>query len=389
MTQLDRFRKLASGAVLGVALAPAALAAEPSDHFTLIHSAWSGGWQWGHVAPALEANGYRSAANDLPGHGADKTPAANIALQSYVQSVVDDLDQLEGTTILVGHSFGGVIASQIAEARPEKVSAIVYLCAFLLPDGVSFLDATKGVETSDVLNNLVFSDAGDSVSIAPDALHQAVAHDVPAEAFAQAEPNLVREPTAPLGEKLVLTDDNYGQVPRYYVECAQDRAIPVDIQRAMHASQGVDHVYTLNASHMPVFSMPDQVVAVLQDIADREKARNLAIKARNGWADAINAGDADAAADFYAPNAIVKAGRFGMLTGRPALRNFWAEMIEQGATDARLFDTSVRVIDESTVGITSGWRMNVGEGRITTEIWRILPDDTAVLRRGEFTMNAQ
>ncbi len=67
--------------------------------------------------------------------------------------------------ILVGHSLGDIIISQAAENRPDKVRSLVYLCAFLLPTGGSFMKATDGVKGSMVLDNLVMSDDQTSVMI--------------------------------------------------------------------------------------------------------------------------------------------------------------------------------------------------------------------------------
>ena len=49
--------------------------------------------------------------------------------------------------------------------------------------------------------------------------HEAFAHDVPDDAFAQARPMIVPEPTAPLGARLSITQEEWGRIPRYYVEC--------------------------------------------------------------------------------------------------------------------------------------------------------------------------
>jgi pimeloyl-ACP methyl ester carboxylesterase len=236
--------------------------------FVMVHSAWMGGWSLEHVRNGLTAKGYASAAPDLPAHGQDKTPVADVSMAAYVKTVTDVIDKVKGQVILVGHSFGGVIASQVAEERPDKIKAINYLCAFMLPNGASFMDATQGVKHSNVLNNLYFSEDKLLVGIKEEALHEAVAHDVPEAAFLAAKPYLVLEPTRPLGEKLKLTDNRYGQVPRFYTQCTKDNAIPLDVQNAMIEQSPVVKTYQLPSSHAPIFSMPDKVVEVLVDVAE-------------------------------------------------------------------------------------------------------------------------
>ena len=148
------------------------------------------------------AHGHRFSAPGLPAHGDNTANPADVTSASYLQTIIADLDKTPGKSTRVGHSFGGIVASRVAEARPDKVQAVGYLCAFRLPNGVSFLDATANVTTSEVPNNSVFWAAKLTVGINEAALHCAVASDVPAGDFAAAKPNLVAEPTCPLGEKL-------------------------------------------------------------------------------------------------------------------------------------------------------------------------------------------
>ena len=354
------------------------------NDFTFIHSAWMGGWQWGHVGGGLEGAGYTVSAPDLPGHGTDKTRPENITMNDYVKTMTDILDGKEEKTVLVGHSFGGVVASQVAEARPEKVEAIVYLCAFMLPNGASFLDATQGVTTSQVLNNLVFTDDGSAVGIKESALHEAVAHDVPMEAFAAAKPNLVLEPTAPLGAKLSLTDQGYGSIPKYYVECAQDNAIPLPIQRAMHGSQDVEKVYSLDTSHGAIFSKPEEVANILTDIAAREHVRNAVNTASQNWQNAFNSGDAKAAASLYEQDAVMVAKPFGTYEGRPSIQTFWEGLVKGGYSDVAYVNPKLTILDTQTAQVTSDWTMNKAKGVITNELWVIQPDGTALLREDHF-----
>ena len=234
-----------------------------AEAFVLVHSAWLGGWAWDPVARRLEEEGHKVFTPDLPGHGQDRTPPAAVTMKGYVRAVTDVLDALPAPAILVGHSLGGIVISQAAEERPEKVSALVYLCAFLLPTGGSFLQATAGVNGSMVLDNLIMAKDGASVTIKEDVLHEAFAHDVPAIEFAKARPLAVPEPTAPLGTPLVVTDERWGRIPRYYIECLDDRAIPPAVQRAMYTAIPVRKVFSMATSHAPNFAAPQQLVSHL------------------------------------------------------------------------------------------------------------------------------
>jgi pimeloyl-ACP methyl ester carboxylesterase len=188
-------------------------------------------------------------------------------MDAYVKAVTDVLDAQPEPVILVGHSLGGIVISQAAEYRPEKVRALVYLCAFLLPSGGSFMEATRNVKGSMVLDNLVMAQDRSFVSVNSDVMHEAFAHDVPTETFAQAKGLLAREPVAPLTAPLSLTKERWGRLPRYYIECLADRAIPPAVQRAMYTAIPVRKVFSLNTSHVPNFSAPEELTACLQKVA--------------------------------------------------------------------------------------------------------------------------
>ena len=82
--------------------------------FLLIHGAWEGAWSWAETTAYLENNGHTVKAIDLPGHGDDKTPTSDINMALYANRVKDELTKTEGQVILVGHSFGGFVISQVA-----------------------------------------------------------------------------------------------------------------------------------------------------------------------------------------------------------------------------------------------------------------------------------
>src|SRR5688572_25619526 len=103
--------------------------------YVMIHGAWHGGWCWDKVRRRLEDAGHRVVTPDLPGHGDDRTETAAVTLDAYAGRVCEALDAQAEPVILVGHSMGGVIITAAAERRPEKVRALVYLCAFLPGDG--------------------------------------------------------------------------------------------------------------------------------------------------------------------------------------------------------------------------------------------------------------
>ena len=237
------------------------------ETYVLVHSAWLGGWQWENVAKTLKDNGHTVLTRDLPGHGNDKTPPAEITMKDYVRTLSNILKKQDKPVILVGHSFNGITVSQVAELHPKKVKKLVYVTAFLLPNGGSFFKAVQGVEGSKAVENFYLSEDKSYALVKEEEIQNAFAHDIPKEAFDGAKPYIVPEPAAPLMYELEITDTNFGKIPKYYVECTEDRAIPIEIQRAMYKGK-VKKSYSLKSSHTPNFSQPGKLADILMEVIE-------------------------------------------------------------------------------------------------------------------------
>ena len=237
--------------------------------YVLVHAAWLGGWQWENVKKELQANGHTVLTPDLPGHGSDQTAPGDITMEDYIENLSALLNKQSKPVILVGHSFNGITASQVAEFHPEKVKSLVYLTAFLLPNGSSFLRAVQGVKGSTAVDNFAFSEDKSYAFVNEEEIQNAFAHDIPKEAFDKAKPYIVPEPAAPLSYELEITENAFGNIPKYYIECTEDRAIPIDIQRAMYQGK-VKKSYSLESSHTPNFSQPDKLATILLEIANEK-----------------------------------------------------------------------------------------------------------------------
>jgi len=66
---------------------------------------------------------------------------------------------------------------------------------------------------------------------------------------------------------LHLTDSNFGRVPRFYIECTEDRAVTPFIQQKMYTETPCQKVYSMDTSHSPFFSKAHELVSIFLDIA--------------------------------------------------------------------------------------------------------------------------
>lgn len=128
--------------VTGCATAPAP-APQPPEASTIVfvHGAWGGGWQFRKVAPLLEARGYTVYRPTMTGLGERVHLAGpEIGLATHLQDIVNVLEFEDlHEVVLVGHSYGGMVISGIAERVPARIAQLVYLDAILPEDGDSVL----------------------------------------------------------------------------------------------------------------------------------------------------------------------------------------------------------------------------------------------------------
>jgi pimeloyl-ACP methyl ester carboxylesterase len=109
----------------------------PTCTWLVLHGAWHGAWCWQRVAPLLERRGIRGIAPDLPGMGEDRTALSAITLDAWTGFAANLVKQQPEPVVLVGHSRVGIVISQAGEHVPDRIAALVYLAAFLVPDSAS------------------------------------------------------------------------------------------------------------------------------------------------------------------------------------------------------------------------------------------------------------
>lgn len=234
--------------------------------YVLIHGAWHGGWCWDRVVPLLKRAGHSVEAPDLPGHGRDRTPIPEISLQSYAERVCEVLDAQPEPVILVGHSMGGIVITQTAEYRPDRVRTLVYLCAFLPRNGESLLQLAQTDSESLVLPNLAMASDQSSTTVRDEAIKEAFYADCSDEDVTWATSRLVPDPLAPMTTPVSTTPGNFGRVPKVYIECRQDRAIPISLQKRMYMASPCQQIISMDTSHSPFLSAPERLVEHLTSL---------------------------------------------------------------------------------------------------------------------------
>jgi pimeloyl-ACP methyl ester carboxylesterase len=273
-----------------------------------VHGSWVDGSIWRPVISVLEAHGHVARAIDLPGSGAsakeptaygkrpldavafatEPSPNADVTQEERTQAVVslveETVRETGGPVVLVGQSLGGLTVTAVAEAIPDRLRAIVYISGFLQSPGMSAIALLQHATFAGSLVPSLFladpqavgasridprSDDAEYRARMKTALGADVSEADFAAAFAGAHCD------DPAGVMLVpahITAERFGRVPRHYVRCLEDRAIPLQGQDFMIAA--VDsalgsqtHTHTLATSHFPFASQPKALAEILLAIA--------------------------------------------------------------------------------------------------------------------------
>jgi len=240
--------------------------------FLLIHGAMHGAWCWERVVPLLESHGHTVTVPDLPGLGADTTPASEVSLTSWGRFTADILQNLPGKCILAGHSMGGMVISQAAEYAPERISALVYVTALLPTNGLAAFDLTRGDDILGDASRIQLQPTPDGqyiVPVDPDNARAFFYGETAKDWADRAMSLIVPQPLAVMQAPAALSAERFGSVPRAYIECLRDRILSINLQRSMQAAAPCETVLEIDTDHSPFYSAPEELAAHLLEIAAR------------------------------------------------------------------------------------------------------------------------
>lgn len=230
--------------------------------FVLVAGAWHGAWCWQRLVPLLEARGHFVLTPELPGTGASRADPATASLDGWARLIAELVSVQSGPVVLVGHSRGGAVISRAAQMAHQNLRMLVYLAAYLLPQG-TVAAAARADDASLIPDNMIAADSGVTCTLRPEILREAFYGDCDDETFGFARTRLSPEPLKPLVSPLKISADVFGKVPRAYVECTRDRTISLRAQRQMQAALPCEPVFTLESDHSPFLSHPRELADLL------------------------------------------------------------------------------------------------------------------------------
>lgn len=239
--------------------------------FVAVHGGCHGAWAWDYLIPELAKLGHELIAVELPGHGERAHEVST--LSGYRDAVVA---QMRPGDILLGHSSGSVVATMAADARPDLVAHIVYLCGILPVEGQPLPTATTSTKlgggTSDsphdddaVLDTYIKpTEDGSAFYFERQGAVMAFYNDCDEDMVDWAFSRLVPEPFAPLGVPVSVPTFWAADLPRSFIMGTIDASCPPALAKSESTRLGVDPL-VIESGHSPFLSRPAELARLLQE----------------------------------------------------------------------------------------------------------------------------
>jgi pimeloyl-ACP methyl ester carboxylesterase len=229
--------------------------------FVLVHGAWHGAWCWRRVARLLARAGHEVFTPTLTGLAERShllTPAINV--DTHILDVVNEMKwQQLNNVVLVGHSYGGVVISGVAEKMERAISSFVMLDAFMSENGQSVVD----MQPPPMRDAVLAAERDGATSLPPR----------PAEFFkvnekdrAWVDSQCTPQPIKCFLQKVTLTDARERIAKKTYIRATSYPSQYFDAGLASARAKNW-RTYEVECGHDVMLDMPERLTEILQGTA--------------------------------------------------------------------------------------------------------------------------
>jgi pimeloyl-ACP methyl ester carboxylesterase len=240
--------------------------------YVLVPGAWLGAWAWGRVAQRLRERGHDVHPVTLPGladRAADAGP--EVDLETHIGDVVGLLDDRNlADVVLVGHSYGALVTTGVADRAPDRLARLVYVDSAPIPDGMAMVDLFPP-EAYQALQRTV-AEHGDGWAL-PFPSFEELERDASLTGLGPEErrfmaANATRQPFGTYTQPLRLRGEGGGSYGKVAIACEEMQQLVASGEPSVQQITGPDWTYLeLATGHWPMLSAPDELADLLDSIA--------------------------------------------------------------------------------------------------------------------------
>ena len=229
----------------------------------LVAGAWHGAWCWQRVLPALWRAGHTAVPVALTGVGERAHQLSpRVDLGTHVEDVVAAVRAQEcRDAVLVGHSYGGIVVTGAADRLGAEVGRLVYLDAVVPTPGRSWADCIPPEARAQ--RQALIAEHG-HIPPAP-----ASAYGLTGDDAAWVERRQTPHPAGVFTDPLDFDAERWAARPRTHVDCTAPALATIEPSRRLVREQPGWELVELATGHDPMVSAPDELVAVLLEVAGR------------------------------------------------------------------------------------------------------------------------
>jgi pimeloyl-ACP methyl ester carboxylesterase len=233
--------------------------------FVLVHGAWHGGWCWRHVAARLRAAGHEVHAPTLTGLGERAhLLSPEVGLDTHVRDVLGLLEYEDlRHAVLVGHSYGGIVITAVAERAAARLSHLLYLDAFVPEDGQAQADLVGPAVVARYREAAQRDGGGYAVPPLPLDAFGLLAPEDRTWAASRVGPHPLRTQLEPVR----LGDPAAAALPRTYVYCNAPASGPFEQFAARFRTHPAWRYHELATRHDAMITAPGPLTELLLAVA--------------------------------------------------------------------------------------------------------------------------
>jgi pimeloyl-ACP methyl ester carboxylesterase len=236
--------------------------------FMLVHGSCHGGWCWQKVTPLLRNHGYKVYTPTLTGLGErSHIVRKDIDLNTHILDITQVFEYEDlNDVILVGHSYGGMVISGVAEKIPHSIKRLLYLDGYIPQDGKSAFDLIPGLK--EIYEKRSMKQQGKEWLVS--SYEPQIWGVTNPEDIAWMRNRLCPMPWHTHDQPLRMQNIQSKKLAKSYISCTDFKDFHFMAQRVKSEEGGVWDCHELKTGHDAMVTVPNELVQLLLEISIKQ-----------------------------------------------------------------------------------------------------------------------